>query len=273
MLETITEKSLSLPDERNNFSGRQLPEGLALPSSLLLYCRDYCWPHANVSSRNMLIFPLTELTYEIEGRRYLVHPGQALLIPPYQYRSVPELHQNYLRLFVSFEAPMSQSYLPESLLMEMSDQAWRLLDSVLDYYHQEQTSQAILSLTLLLYELSHHSDKGEKREFSLLVQRVFLLVNQYLAEFFSIKDLAANTGASASHLRRQFRKEVGVSLGEYMARHRLDAARRQLVETSHSIAEVAESCGYDSVFSFSRFFKNRSGQSPSEFRKNPTLEW
>ena len=171
-------------------------------------------------------------------------------------------------MIISFEAPLSQDYLPESPLMKVTDAMWQVIDRLLGYYLHEETPQALLTLTLLLYELSKNSIKSEKQQVSGTVRSAMALINQYLKHSFSIKEIAGQIGVSASHLRRVFRLEIGMSLGEYMARHRLDAARCLLTETAHPVRKVAEKCGYDTIFSFTRFFKKRTGMSPSEFRKS-----
>jgi AraC family transcriptional regulator of arabinose operon/AraC family L-rhamnose operon transcriptional activator RhaR len=215
----------------------------------------------------MLIIPLVDLTYQIEGHRYPLQPGQALLVNPYLQRSIPALHQDYLRLVVSFVLSSPQDYLPANPLMTITDAAWQLIDSLLQHYLKEEFTRSHLTLTLLMCELSRHAFKTDQRKPSEKVNYVMILVNQHLQESFSIKDLAAHAQVSPSHLRRLFREDTGVSLGDYMARHRLNAAKRLLLETTQKIETVAVNCGYDSIYSFSRFFKTQTGLSPSAFRK------
>lgn len=72
---------------------------------------------------------------------------------------------------------------------------------------------------------------------------------------------------SRSHLARLFRKEVGVSIGEYIRTIRLDQAKHLLRETDTPISAIAEELGFATVHSFSGFFKRFTGKSPSEYRK------
>jgi AraC-like DNA-binding protein len=41
-----------------------------------------------------------------------------------------------------------------------------------------------------------------------------------------------------------------------------------LVDSTHSVAEIAFSCGFNNLSNFNRIFKKRKGCSPSEFREN-----
>jgi len=46
-----------------------------------------------------------------------------------------------------------------------------------------------------------------------------------------------------------------------------DLARAMLIETDHSIAEIAQALGYEEVNSFRRAFQNWTGLSPGAFRR------
>jgi AraC-like DNA-binding protein len=59
---------------------------------------------------------------------------------------------------------------------------------------------------------------------------------------------------------------VGRSILEEIQSVRIDTAKRLLLETNHSIAEVAELAGFGTTDYFIRFFRRRVGMSLKEFR-------
>jgi AraC-like DNA-binding protein len=83
----------------------------------------------------------------------------------------------------------------------------------------------------------------------------------------TISQLAGELGMSPSHLRTRFLASCGVSLGKHMRELRLERARGLLRMSPARISEVAEQCGFSSLYSFSRAFSARYGISPSECRK------
>jgi len=267
MLDEVIARSRALPCVKNFFSGMLLPEGFNIPSNILLFCHDFDWPKTIISSRYMLIIPFTEITYLVEGDSYLLHCGQAILINPYLHRSVPHLHRNYLRLIISFELSGEQDYLPKEPVMMVSEEAWALISRLLEHYERNEIIHVAFTLTLLLCELAHHTEKSELRDFSPKIRNAMLHINQNIEESLSIKDIAGKVGLSVSHLRRRFREEIGESLGEYIYSRRLNAAQRLLADTSLRVEAIAACCGYDSIYSFSRFFKKNMGISPLRFRK------
>ncbi len=266
-IQKLITESKELPKIRNFFSGKNLPENFTVPSSLLLYCHDFPWPQTITSSRYMLIIPYVKLSYRIEDVLYPVEAGEAVLVKPFLHRSVPDIHESYLRLIVSFEADDKQPYIPDSPLMKMTEKAWAHAENLLRHYKNDEIIQSSFELTMLLFEISGNSISSGKSEKSRAVASAMLYINQYLDQSFSIKDIAAKSDISASHLRRLFRQENGISLGEYVSRRRLASAQRLLADTSMKIEEVAISCGYDSIYTFSRFFKNSTGQTPTAFRR------
>lgn len=267
MLKEIVARSRALPKVHDFFSGKNLPEGFNVPSSILLYCHDFDWPRTIISSRYMLVIPFTELTYEIEDRQYPLACGQAILVKPYLHRSVPSLHRDYLRLIVSFELPGEQNYLPQEPVMTVTETAWALVDLLLRHYERDEIIQAAFTLTLLLCDLSRNTVRKEQRVTSGKINGALLYINQYLGQSFGIKDIAAKVELSPGHLRRRFRQEIGMSLGQYIDRRRLSAAQRLLADTDLRVEAVAASCGYDSIYAFSRFFRKNTGIPPLRFRR------
>ena len=270
MLNDIITQSRLLPRVENFFIGKDLPENFSVPTSVLLYCHDFDLRQTIISSRYMLVIPFTDFTYRIENHQYHLQCGQAILINPYLHRSVSSPQHNSLRLIISFTLSGAQDYLPKNPVMTINDSSWNLIDLLLKNYKRGEIISIMFSLTLLLKELTQHTIKTESRETSPCIRKALHPVNQYIEQSFSIKDIAAQVGLSPSHLRRRFRDEVGISFGKYLNNIRLNAAKRLLVDTRLRIEEVGSNCGYDTIYSFSRFFKKNAGISPLHFRKKHT---
>ena len=54
---------------------------------------------------------------------------------------------------------------------------------------------------------------------------------------------------------------------EYINHCRTEHARKLLLESGLSVAEIGKAVGYSDPMAFSRFFTNQQGMSPSGFRK------
>lgn len=80
-------------------------------------------------------------------------------------------------------------------------------------------------------------------------------------------ELAKQAGLSRRQLERHFRKYLGETPAKTYASIRLERARSLLVETDHSINEVAAATGFSSAQIFSRQYRDRYGQTPYGTRK------
>jgi two-component system response regulator YesN len=83
---------------------------------------------------------------------------------------------------------------------------------------------------------------------------------------FSLEAASERAGVSKNHLSFEFSRETGETFTEYVARVRVEEAKRLLATTSLLVYEVGERVGYPSVEHFSRLFKKVAGVSPVKFR-------
>ncbi|HEX3765521.1 MAG TPA: response regulator [Kofleriaceae bacterium] len=83
---------------------------------------------------------------------------------------------------------------------------------------------------------------------------------------FSLEAASTRAGVSKNHLSFEFSRETGETFTEYVARVRIDEAKRLLATTQLLVYEVGARVGYPSVEHFSRVFKKLAGVSPVKFR-------
>ncbi len=83
----------------------------------------------------------------------------------------------------------------------------------------------------------------------------------------SIQSIANQLTLSQRTLELLSHKHIGVSPSTYYLRLRLQAARRLVLDSNATMSDIAVRCGFNSQSAFSRAFKSRYNQSPSELRK------
>jgi AraC-like DNA-binding protein len=92
-------------------------------------------------------------------------------------------------------------------------------------------------------------------------------MNEKLGEELSIDDIARAATFSKFHFTRVFQQATGVSPGRFLSALRLDEAKRLLLTTSITVADISHRVGYNSVGTFSTRFSSRVGLSPSAYRQ------
>lgn len=82
----------------------------------------------------------------------------------------------------------------------------------------------------------------------------------------SIEKLAESAHLSVSALERRFQKYLSKTPKQFIREIRLEYARKQLIETSLPVAEIAYQCGFSDHSYFSRHFKLMFNELPSTLR-------
>jgi len=100
-----------------------------------------------------------------------------------------------------------------------------------------------------------------------LMEEIASLLKEHAFEKVLIKDLAKKTGMSPVQFSRRFHAVFGLTPMNYINTIRIQQAQNLLLETSLNLQKIAEMCGYENDFYFSRIFKKKVGMSPSKFRK------
>ncbi|MFH8385307.1 helix-turn-helix domain-containing protein [Kitasatospora sp. NPDC018058] len=98
------------------------------------------------------------------------------------------------------------------------------------------------------------------------VLRVIGEMHANLDQELTIDDMARTAMFSKFHFTRVFRDATGTSPGRFLSILRLQEAKRLLIETEFSVADISSQVGYSSVGTFSSRFKACVGVSPSMFR-------
>ncbi len=88
-------------------------------------------------------------------------------------------------------------------------------------------------------------------------------INMNYSEKIDLQKLSGEFFVSPSHVSRLFKKFMGTTTVEYIHEVRIKQAVNMLNEGRHSIKEVAEITGYDSLNNFYKKFKIYTGTTPA----------
>ncbi|MCC8066537.1 MAG: helix-turn-helix domain-containing protein [Clostridiales bacterium] len=108
----------------------------------------------------------------------------------------------------------------------------------------------------------------EVRRYSMLVQKVIQETDRDLSQPLTLQYFSNMLNVNSSYLSNLFSKEVGMTLTEYVTAQRISYAADQLLTTQQPIKTIAKKSGIPDVQYFSRLFKRRTGQTPSQYRES-----
>ena len=91
-------------------------------------------------------------------------------------------------------------------------------------------------------------------------------IREHSEQKFSLSEIAGALFVNSNYLARVFKRETGRTLLWYHNAVRCENAKKTLLETNLSVAEIGSAVGYISPAHFSHQFRKITGLSPSEWR-------
>ncbi len=88
----------------------------------------------------------------------------------------------------------------------------------------------------------------------------------------SVEDLSGMFYIRSDYFGRLFKEYTKKTPIQYILDVKLDKAKDLLTDTSLTISAIAQRCGFEDVYYFSKFFKKRIGVTPTVFRKSAAHE-
>lgn len=101
-----------------------------------------------------------------------------------------------------------------------------------------------------------------------LVLSAIAIMEDAVEERLAMADLAERLGVSPDRLERGFRAELSTSPNSYYRRLRLKRAADLLAHSTLAVREVSLACGFASMSSFARAFREQYGHTPKAARRN-----
>jgi len=163
------------------------------------------------------------------------------------------------------------SFVPaRTLHARLAEYLQRAFDDVSPATSLEMEGRALLLVDSLL-SLHGHSAERDVRPAAGLPTRQLSRVCDFLTEHFSedigLEDLAKLTGLTSKHVARAFRQSTGMPPHQYLIGQRIEAAKRRLVNTRESLADIAVECGFADQSHFTAAFRKAVGYPPGTWRR------
>jgi len=222
-------------------------------------------------------------SYVVEGQRYLLQPGDAVLIGsrrvhrpeleaevPYE-RIILFLSPEFLQRFSTEEFRLAQCFEGEPVLRLREPGRRRLFDLAAALERDlagEEYGREVLStgdlLRLLVHVMRQQRCRGvrpvETRNSRVL--EMMRYIDAHLEEELDIDTLAEAFYISKYHMMRLFRRETGSTVGDYLTRRRLLRAR-DLIDRGMRATEACYRSGFGSYSSFTRAYSKYMGSTPT----------
>ena len=255
------------------------------------YIREKHW-HTSIE-----IFAVLEgeLLFYINNEKYPLHAGELLIVNANEIHSVNALKENKTAVI---QIPLRQfeNYFTAQQFIRFEGGIHRETDS------ENPSDRRLISLVQRLYNVYTERRNGyDFRTISLYYELLYLMVTQYRVteveekelrhnrhlsslsrittymrehyrEDLKLSDLAETFGYSDAYLSRMFREYAKVNFKTYLQDIRIAYACRDLLNTDHTIGQIAMDNGFCSSRGFAKDFKKRYGILPSHIERRGKSE-
>ena len=143
-----------------------------------------------------------------------------------------------------------------------AEQSGELLDAMMRSESLEEFQERLVAVLQMLVACKQDYSKTQD-----LCERIIAYIqSQYHDTELSVESIGRQVHMSPYYVSKLFKAEQGISVHAYIAKVRIDNAKKKLRQTDKSIAKIAEETGFLSSTVFIRTFKKTEGITPGVYR-------
>ena len=250
-----------------------------------------CWTTARHSNTCYELHIILDGTCNLafDAGTHFLTAGQAVLIAPNVFHAPSNVSDPFCRFSLSFsvdgelvdamKAVDTEGYMffdPGSLAAALCREILRELDTE-PFLHRELTSALFSQLMILCLravrgaaENEHKEERYQTQEDE--IERIDNFFAMYPPERQTRQELADYLHCSQRQLIRKMQALYGVSFREKLIASRMDLARYLLRSTDSSVNEISTRVGYADNAAFFRAFRQHTGMTPAQYRKEKRSE-
>lgn len=147
------------------------------------------------------------------------------------------------------------------------DSAFSLSDALIQGLKSIHTSsECIRYMKYASYEFSDLIQATAKN-CSTMINQCLRYIDSHLYEKISLQNLADETGNSTVYISSRFKKELGMTLSDYVLERKIEEAKHLLLFTDYSFQEISTLLNFTSQSHFTQRFKQVCKQTPKQFRQ------
>ena len=216
---------------------------------------------------------------KISRKQIEVHRGSLLYFPPNtehgfgKSQKMPPLSLvvDFNELQIISKTVISRS-VSLNLMSEIENAINRLLmNTDVKKEPSAQSAGIVLQLFGLLYDNLQSKEFNNQKIYPYTSKIRRLLTDQTRLIRFP-REVAQLLKEDLSSINRKLRNESGMKLGSLMDEDRLNKCQKELRNSSSKISEIGWRCGFQDPNYFARWFRKKTGQTPSHWRAVETLK-
>ncbi len=135
------------------------------------------------------------------------------------------------------------------------------------YGAEQMLKNTLECFFISIIKLDHGKYKIPHQVQSFEIKSIIEYIDNNLFEKITLDELSFMFCTNRTSLCEKFKTVTGQTLLNYIAEKKLDWAKKQIRDTNKTFTQISAEMSFDSVHYFSRFFKQKTGISPKDYRK------
>lgn len=221
-----------------------------------------------------LVMEEGECVYSWNGKSHLIKKGGVIYLPFGSVHKMYATTENLASTRIDFTTRFSDSkkfvFSKEPMIM-CSHYDSKVMDAVHKLNELFLDATASFKIKSKLYEFFDILDNIISIKNTGHIKNTVEYIERHYTESIDLKHLVEESGLSQATLYRSFKKETGMTPVEYKNYIRIQQAKSMLKTDEYTINDISEFLGFDSIYYFSRLFRQYTGMTASEYKKKKTL--
>ena len=206
------------------------------------------------------------LAYRIDGTPITLEAGDALLISRDMLRARDATSDKIDYISFNFHAETPPP-LPLVMRGVVQNEAKLMIAACDEVYKCHPLGYEEIATPLLLAILRAFQENLKEATVTPLSAKIVQYLHKNLARRITLADIGRMTFFSPVYCDTVFKKDMGVSIIDYLLSRRIAEAKKLLIEGTFSLSEIAKQTGFTDSNYFTRVFKKRTGYTPTEYKK------
>lgn len=240
------------------------------------YCRiesgsDFSYPPHIHSCFEMIVITDGEMEVSVGDCSKILKKGEGAFIFPNRIHGMKTYEKSDHKLcifsgkLINYYSKKTMSCVPKDPFFTLDKTALSLFCSLTDESSLCIKKSVLYYLAGLFDATAVYVSTESASDFSLLYEILKYIEENYTSEC-TLKKLAEKLKYDYAYLSKYFIKKIKMSFNEYVNRRRISEVCHLLTTTDKSVLDISSECGYGSLRSLNRNFREIMGLTPAEYR-------
>ena len=142
----------------------------------------------------------------------------------------------------------------------------QITDYILKPVNYEEFGTCIDNLKIAMYQ--NQTLSAEEPQEERTIQSITRYLQEHLSEEISLAVLADEFHLNPQYISQLFKNEIGVNFLAYLTNIRMERAKKLLLTTDLSVADISAQSGYGDYRVLTKVFTKAEGVTPSQYRRD-----